>query len=446
MHLAVKLRPYEEKALVGLKARFRKHQRVLAVAPTGAGKTVIGAAYVLAQPKARVLWLAHRKELLDQAASQLHRVGIPKADIGVLHGSRKENESARVLVASVGMFRSRDVGERNLVVIDEAHHASAGGYLGIAEELPDAKVLGFTATPWRLDGKPLGEHFDDLYVMAESEELILDGYLARSRIFGIPKDKARDLVRGLTGGGSGDWSGPAIERAMRKGRLTADIVTEWLRLAKDIPTIVYASGVAHAQDLLGRFRAAHVKAAILTEGTSPRERASMLDDFKAGAITVLVNVLILTEGFDAPDAKCIVLARPTKSLTLYRQMCGRGARPNRKRYIVLDETGNVWRHGFPESPIAWSLTAPVRTTGDAPVKQCAIDGCDCIMPISVMLCPECGAEQPEPDDVVARRRAELEEIREAAAEKARREKVIREIAKARGWSERQTSRALQTFV
>lgn len=442
----MKLRPYEVKAIAGISSRLRKHKRLLAVAPTGAGKTVIGAAYVLSEPKSQVLWLAHRKELLDQALAQLKRAGIPANDLGLLSGARKENVDARVLVAGVGMFRSRDVGERDLVVIDEAHHASAGGYASILEAVPDANVLGFTATPWRLDGQPLGEHFDDLYVMAEADELIVDGYLARSRVFGIPKEKAKDLVKGLATGGNGDWSGAAVERAMRKRQLTADIVKEWLRLANGLSTIVYASGLAHAADLLERFRRARVNAALLTWATPTAERDAILEGFKSGAITVLVNVGILTEGFDCPDAKCIVIARPTKSLTLYRQMCGRGARPHSKRYLVLDETGNVWRHGFPEAPIEWSLTEPVRGGGAAPVKQCAADGCTCVMPISVMVCPECGEEQPEPEELVAQRRAQLEEIRAAAAEKARREKVIREIAKSRGWSNKETAHALQVLT
>ena len=424
----MKLRTYETRAVAQIVRAFRSVKRLLAVAPTGAGKTVIGAALIQSRPKLRVLWLAHRWELLEQAIEQLVKAGVPRADIGLLSGKDSYNVNARVLVASIFMFRGHDVGKRDLVVVDEAHHAMAAGYRAVLKALPRAQVLGLTATPARLDGQPLGDVFEKLLIMAEAVDLIAGGYLARSRVYWIPKDKARELVKGLPPGG-GDWSERTLERAMGRHKLTKSIVAEWRRICPGASTIAFAVSVKHAKQLCRRFLAAHVKAEMLSWETSAADRDAIMERLRSGATKVIVNVQVLTEGVDCPDVECIVLARPTKSLTLYRQMCGRGARPSSKRYVVLDEVGNAWRHGSPEAIVEWSLEAPPKIKGPEPMKVCADEGCRCAMPIAVMVCPECGAEQPEPEEVVAKRRAELEEMQALESEKKAARRRIEALAK-----------------
>jgi len=166
----IDLQEWQRKALGDIAASMKQHLRVLVLAPTGSGKTVIGAALV-AEREERVLWLAHRRELIDQAREALLKAGVPAGDIGIISGGRRENENARILVGSCQMHIRKDVPEVDLIVIDEAHRSAAKTYVDILAE-HKGPVIGLTATPRRLDGKPLSDAFDYLVVMATIGELI----------------------------------------------------------------------------------------------------------------------------------------------------------------------------------------------------------------------------------------------------------------------------------
>ncbi len=218
------LRLYQVNAVRELLRLLKGHRRVVAVGPTGSGKTVIGAALLLALSGVRVLWVAHHVELLEQAFDELKEHGIPESDLGILTSTKKVNPSARILIASVGMFRSREVPDVDLLVIDEAHHVTAASYRAIVDARPDAWLLGLTATPERLDGEPLGDVFTHLHVMAEAVELIADGHLLPGVVYGIPEKAARQLVKGASNGGR-DYSASKLEEMTRRP-LMADIIRE----------------------------------------------------------------------------------------------------------------------------------------------------------------------------------------------------------------------------
>lgn len=443
----MKLRPYQRKAVGDLIRLLRKHGRVVGVAPTGSGKTVIGAALIRKLRGKRVLWLAHRIELLRQARAQLVAAGIPASAVGILSGTERDNHEARILVASVDMFRTRPVPRVDLIVVDEAHHVAAQSYRDILDARPRAKVLGLTATPERLDGEPLGDVFNHLHVITEALELIADGHLLKSVVYGIPRDRARALVRGVSKSGK-DYSARKLEGRMKKRPLMADIVKERQRLAAGKPTLVYACTRAHAQELTSRFRRARVATAYLDAETPAGEREALLGPtgkLARGEVEVVVNVGVLTEGFDCPPVACIVVARPTKSLVLWRQMCGRGARPLKgKRFLVLDHAGNIWRHGFPDDPIEWSLEGrPKAKAGEAPVKCCP--ECAAMILANAKECPECGAEQPVSERELAEQRAELERIRISDAERERVRDVLSRLAKRKGVGERWVQKVLRTM-
>lgn len=429
----MKLRPYHRKPIKVLPALLAKHRRVLAVGPTGSGKTVVGAQVVLKTRK-RVLWLAHRFELLRQAYDQLIAAGIPEKDVGILSGALKQNTKARVLVASIDMFRSAPVPNVGLIVVDEAHHVTAASYRDIIDARPKAWVLGLTATPQRLDGEPLGDVFNHLFVMSEAVDLIAQEFLLKSVVYGIPRDRARALVKGASGGGK-DFSVRKLDLAMRKRPLMADIVKERQRLAPGEPTIVYACTRDHGRDIWKRFVAAGVPSAYVDAHTPPAEREALLGAkglLASGKVEVVVNVGVLTEGFDCPPVSCIIVARPTKSLTLWRQMCGRGARfAKGKRYLVLDHAGNVWRHGFPDDHVEWSLSGRAKgPTGETPFKLC--ESCQAVIPAAARECPECGADQPVAERQLAEQKAELERIQALETQKREAEKRVRKIAKEKG--------------
>lgn len=433
-----KLYPFQENAVRDIRKLLKKWGRVVAVSPTGSGKTVIGAALLRALKGSRVLWLAHRIELLRQAKAHLMAAGIPEKDIGILSGPEKHNTGARILVASVDVIgRTYTVPDVDLIVIDEAHHVAAQSYRDIIDARPKAMVLGLTATPERLDGKPLGDVFKYLHVVAEPMALIVDGYLLRGVVYGIPREKARKLVKGA--GSGNEYSAIKLERAMKKKPLMADIVTERQRLAPGQPTIVYACTRAHGKAILLRFLKAGVPAAYVDALTPSKEREALLGEggkLATGEIEVVVNVGVLTEGFDCPPVSCIIVARPTKSLTLWRQMCGRGARTGvgrKKKYLVLDHAGNTWRHGFPDAPIDWSLDGRKKGQGAAPVKLCV--ECDAMIPISAHKCPECGEEQPLSERELAEQKADLERMRASADERKRKEEILRKLAEIKGLDE-----------
>lgn len=435
----MKLRDYEARAVKVLPGLLNVHKRVVAVAPTGSGKTVIGAALIRKMAEARILWLAHRIELLKQACEQLEAAGVPRAQIGMMSGHKITNQNARLLVAGVGMFRSRMVPDVDMFVVDEAHHVAANGYREIIDVKPDTLLLGLTATPWRLDGEPLGDVFKHLHVMADALELIADGYIRKAKVYScIDKASARALTKGLTTSG-GDWSRAKLEKVMRKAKLMGDIVSEWKRLADGLATLVFATTVAHGEDIRKRFRAAGISCELVSWETPVKQREAILERLRSGETLVVVNVAVFTEGLDCPPVKCVVVARPTKSLTLWRQMLGRASRPHgMTRPVILDHAGNVWRLGLAEATVEWSLDGRVKLGGDAPLKRCV--SCEEMIPISAKECPECGAEQPLSEQDLEERNAELRRVKEREAAIAEARKRVEKIAKEKGapkeWVER----------
>lgn len=415
---------------------FKRKRSVLVVSPTGSGKTVIAVRFLKKYGKDRVLWVAHRWELLDQAHRELLQAGIAETDIGFFTSSRKRNVDARILITSVGMWRRREVPPGiKWVVIDEAHRSAAKGYREILEEVPRAKLVGLTATPIRLDASPLGDIFESLLVAATPSELIVAKWLPKPRCFGIDRGKAKLIVK-ASGAGSGDWTSEAAARGMKT--MYGDIVAEVQRLAHGLQTLVFAATRDYGRRLLKRFARARLAAEYLDGDTPTEERATIIDRLRTGKTQVVVNVDVLSEGFDCPPVKCVVLARPTKSLTRLLQQCGRGSRLYEgQRPIIIDSAGNFTRFPLPTFDYEWSLTenGPRAATvnGEAPNKACVV--CEEQIPIGCRECPECGNEQPLSEREISEQEARLVELRETEAEKAAALRRIRKIAKEKGAGE-----------
>lgn len=434
-----RLYPYETKAVKALRRLLPKHRRVVAVGPTGSGKTVIGAAFIKVSREKRVLWIAHRVELLRQARRELVAAGIPEDDIGFLSGVEETNVGARILIASIDMLRRRPARQRELVVVDEAHRIMAKTYRQVLAINPGAQVLGLTATPWRLDGRALGKVFKHLHVIAEAAELISEGFLANPVVFGVTEERAAKIVKGI-GVVQGDFNLRDAERhAMRY--LLGDVVHECGRLAPHARTIVFATTRKHGKALTRRFWKAKRRTEYLDGDTPAELRQQILQRLETGRTEVVVNVDVLSEGFDCPPVKCIALARPTRSLTRYRQQCGRASRLwGRQRPCILDHTGNAWRFGMPFGAWPWSLEGRAGVVkGDAPIRRC--QECGAVMPAHYTKCPECGEEQPKrfTRRQLIEQQAELERLRMKAVEQTKLRLVLQKIAKAkkksRAWVE-----------
>lgn len=421
-------RQYQSRAISALRRLFKKHRRVLAVAPTGSGKTVIAARFLHKYPNDRVLWVAHRVELLRQARSELIEAGVSSKDVGILTSVEQDNPKARILVTSVGMWRVRALPKGiKWVVFDEAHRSAANSYRSILERAPKARLLGLTATPVRTDGSPLGHLFDHLLVMATPTELVADGFVPRPRCFGVDRGKAREIVKGMAGSDI-EYTAKAAAFGMRT--MYGNIVDEIRRLAGDLQTIVFTATREYGQNLLRRLKLAEFSVEYL-DGTTPAPlREAIIGRLGTSETQVVVNVDVLSEGFDCPPVKCIVLARPTRSLTRLLQQCGRASRAYKgQRPIIIDSAGNFTRFPLPTFDHEWALTKDAiaaATLGECPNKICPF--CEELIPVGCRECPECGAEQPTECEWMEQE-AILAELRETEAEKTRREMVIRELAK-----------------
>jgi superfamily II DNA or RNA helicase len=332
------LRPYQQQARDHIHAEWENgHTRTLLVLPTGTGKTIVFASVAADQVRAgdRVLILAHRGELLEQAADKLQRStglvsAVEKADATCL------NTWFRVVVGSVQTLQRTARLERfphdyfGTIIIDEAHHAITDGYRRILDYFGDAKVLGVTATPDRGDMRNLGEVFDSLAFEYKLTDAIKEGYLCRIMAQTIPLKL--DISSVTMSGGDyavGDL-GTALDPYLEQ------IAAEMAQRCKGRKTVVFLPLIKTSQkfrDLLNShgFRAAEVN------GQST-DRKKVLADFDAGKYNVLCNSMLLTEGWDCPSVDCVVVLRPTKVRSLYSQMVGRGTRlsPGKSDLLLLD--------------------------------------------------------------------------------------------------------------
>lgn len=399
----IELRDYQRDLLGQTqKALTLNNARVMMQLPTGGGKTVIAARllrkYLSCGRKA--VWLTHRRELAGQTGRVLTNAA------GLLAHSDKRwpvGEPAPALAGGVMILMAQTASRRlvepglwsqfdtqDLMVIDEAHHATAEGW-ELAMEYWPGRILGLTATPWRLSKREGFDHqFNTLICGPQVAELQTESSLCNAEVL-IP---ARDLrISGGKIGSTGDFTEPGIEHANmdRPAIMTVGVLDFWLNHARDRQTIVYAVSVRHARNLVNVFNRADVSAQLILGTTAPDQRAETIAEFKRGDLRVLVNVAVATEGFDLPDASCIVIARPTESLALYLQMVGRGLRPkpNGGDCVVLDLAGNSITHGLPDSMREWTLAprSGESGVGEAPIAIC--DSCDVASPASSHTCRSC---------------------------------------------------------
>lgn len=357
------LRPYQVEAHQAILAELRAHRSTLLEMATGTGKTAVLASIAArgARVGRRVLVLAHRDHLLEQAKATLERWGVSR--VVLEQGPNRAAVGDRVVVASVQTLKGArlDAWPRDwfhLVIVDEAHRAAAKGYRAILDHFAAAKVLGVTATPWRLDGQALGDVFDSVAYRYPIERGIRDGYL-------VPIHSHRVVVEGLQLGEvrkrAGDFAAGELSKLLADEGHLHGVVAPLLERAGSRPTVVFAVDVAHGQalvDMLNRYRP--ICAALVTgkrkDNTNGRARADIFADHAAGEFQFLVNCQVLTEGWDAPYVSCVAIARPTMSWSLFAQMIGRGTRlhPGKQDCLVLDFVGNAGKHTLigPEDVLA----------------------------------------------------------------------------------------------
>ena len=402
---------------------------VCAVMPTGAGKTVTFSEMTDKFPGPVALGV-HRVELVAQISLALarvnavHRIIAPPSTISAcLSEHRRElgrtvyNPHSEHSVCAVDTMIARGdiyapyANQVGLWIIDEAAHVLRDNKWGkFAAMFPNAKGVGFTATPKRADGKGLGRHahgvFDDIIIGPTVAELIRRGFLSPYRILSTPSDMNLDDLKATA---SGDFAPKALATRAHASHIVGDVVETYLKHANGKQGITFTTDVETAVHMAEQFNAAGVPAKAVSAKTPDGERAEAIRRFRRGELKQLTNCDLFGEGFDVPGVEVVSLARPTCSLALYLQQVGRAMRtaPGKDHALILDHVGNWQRHGLPDTPRRWSLDARERANSkDKDPDLIAVTSClECfgVFPRAKLpTCPYCGAKR----DPAERRRPE----------------------------------------
>ena len=396
------LRDYQQQCIDDLRAAFaKKHRRVLLVAPTGAGKTVMFSYLTqkLTERGNRVLLLAHRDFLLDQIGGTLARFDIPH---GFIAAKRKRELCHLTQVAGVHTLKNR-VGkiawQPDWIICDEAHHATAGSWNTIMQAYPTARVLGVTATPQRLDGKGLGDVFDHMVLGPRVQDLMDGGFLSKVRYYS-PKTVSTEGMRTRMG----DYSQGDVERTVNTRGVTGHAVEWYRKVCEGAPAIAFCASIAHSENVAEGFREAGYRWQALHSRMTYADNQAAIQKLGNGELHGVSSCDIISEGFDVPVVTAAILLRPTQSLGLHLQQIGRVLRPapGKERAIVIDHVGNVahWRkndwqlkHGRAEDDRVWSLNGREKEKGETPVRRC--EACFAIIPAAAEVCPECGHQREQ---------------------------------------------------
>lgn len=385
--MALALRDYQDDAVCNVRYAFREVENVILVLATGAGKTVIFSEITrLAKEKgSRVLILAHRDQLIKQCSRKL-------TDIGTTHGiimagfTPAPHESVQVgSVQTVVRRLEKMRWKPDIIIIDECHLSAATTYVTIRNYFPKSKLLGVTGSPCRLDNKPLGsEHgglYDRMVVGISISELIERGFLVPPRVF-APSEQI-DLS-GLRPKSGSDFNIDLLAQKMNKPKLTGDAINQYKSVCMGKPAVAWCVNIAHASAVADAFNAAGVPAAMLCGDHDTPYRDEVLGKLASGEIMVVTFVGLLVEGVDVPEIACIILLRPTMSLSSYLQTIGRGLRPlpGKDCCFVLDHAGLTFRHGFADEERDWSLDWGERQKKKKSAAAPAI---------TLEQCPGCGA-------------------------------------------------------
>lgn len=364
------LRPYQTELKNKLYAALETHRSVLVQSVTGSGKTVLFTSVIkdLVNQGKRGLLLVHRRELIRQAEHKIFKAGI---NYGHIMAGVDTHYSRPMQLASVQTLVRRNMPQRiDFIIVDEAHHATANSYRSILNQYPEAKVIGFTATPCRSDGSGFEDIFETLVTGPSVKFLIENGFLVAPKIYSVPLREDLSKLKKV----AGDYRSSDIEAIMDKDVINGDIVESYKKHAMGKKCIVFATTVKHSLHIVERYNEAGIPA-VHIDGETPTEvRDAALRKFASGYYLILSNVGIATEGLDIPAIECVQLGRPTNSLALYLQMVGRGLRSanGKERCIILDHANNVFTHLAPQHDRQWTLTGikkNKRTKSEEPVLQ-----------------------------------------------------------------------------
>ena len=361
------LRPYQQKAKKEIFGAWDEVDNVMFQMPTGTGKTRLFTSiisdinkYSIQRKEAvKILIVAHRTELIRQIGKHLEKYKVPH---NIIIGGKEKNYKFPVSVASIQTITNTHNIKRaqklnvQFIIIDEAHHAVAASYRKLWEMYPNAKRLGVTATPWRMNHQSFTDLFDKLVMSMPIKDFIKQGHLAPYKYYSLKDDSyIQKTIDGIELDNFGEYKESSMEEKMDIGSIRAQLLDSYLSLAEGKKGIIYAINIAHARNICKEYEEAGYRVVCIDSKTPSAERDNLVEKFRKNQIDIIVNVDIFSEGFDCPDIEFIQLARPTRSLVKYLQQVGRGLRhtDNKQNCVILDNVGMYSKFGLPDARRHW---------------------------------------------------------------------------------------------
>ena len=384
----MKLRPYQQQLIDDTRFQLQLgRKKVLIVLPTGGGKTVCFSHIAESASKKgnRVCVLVHRAELLDQASRSM------PVRHGLIAAGRSMDLSHSVQIASVQTLARRlhqlPKDFFQLLIVDEAHHTTAGTWASVVEHFDSARLIGVTATPIRLDGRGLGEHYESMVVGPSAQWLTDNGFLSQAKVLAPPGIQTSGLKKRM-----GDFDMRQAEGLLQQGQAMGDCLTHYRQHLNGQTAIAFCCSVAHSQAVAGLFQANGVAAASIDGKMDVNRRRSLLASLGRGEIKVLTSCALIGEGVDVPSVGGCILLRPTSSVGLHLQMIGRCLRvsPGKKRAVILDHVGNTLRLGHHLEDREWTLDGEQKTKREKCTSVKVCPKCFAAMSSQVSECEECG--------------------------------------------------------
>lgn len=394
----MELRDYQIESVNRLRQAMSKNRRVILQASCGAGKTIISAdiASKAIEKGNKVLFLVNRRDLVKQTVEKYEQYGIGD-EVGIIMAGEESNLGRPIQCASLQTYGRRikleDQGwfhEADLILYDECHSANAPTYKKIIDLYKDKYIIGLSATPMGASGTGLGTVFDEIVECIPTHELIDKGFLVPAIYYAPSKPDLKNI--GIV---AGDYNQKQLGQRVNQPKLVGDILENWLKLAEGKKSIIFATNVKHSKHIRDRFTNYGINIAHIDAHTKDEDRQDIYYQYEHGDLQIITNVGVACEGSDLPITECICIARPTKVLSRWIQMAGRGARPypGKGNFILLDFAGCVEMHGFVEDSVSWNLDAkkPAATKKKPRKKETHILTCEmCHHCFTGRRCPNCG--------------------------------------------------------
>lgn len=369
----MELREYQEKIIYETKKNLLIHRKICVQSPCGSGKSVVIGKIISDATKKgnRVLFLVHRKELVDQIHNTLilFNIDFNLTDIMMVQTACRRLDKIKTPV---------------IIITDENHHCLAKSYTKIYDYFKNAFLIGFTATPIRLNGDGLGNVYNYLIKGEKIKWLIDNKYLSPYKLYSVKIADTSNLhVK------AGEFKKDEINDLMEKKIIYGETIKNYTKFASGKKTIVYCASIEASKATAEAFNDNNIPSKHLDGSTPKNEREIAIKDFRENKTQVLCNVDLFGEGFDVPDCECVVLLRPTKSLSLYIQQSMRSMRYKEgKEAVIIDHVGNCFEHGLPDTEFGWSLKGKVKNENEIKIRECP--QCFATFEPSIKICPYCG--------------------------------------------------------